>query len=147
MNTPRVLSHSELLQLKRWNTPTIYNGWEQITKHNAAADAFNIEECRDFMPQMGPMVGYAVTVVCEGQQFDGVANIGYSPTFDDYLFTVEVYILDFDRNIYGQRIRVNFIKRIRDELKFSGIAELSEQIKKDVIEARTLLSTTVHVQS
>lgn len=61
----RILSHSDLLQLKRWNTPTIYNGWEQITKRDPAADAFNIEECRDFMPQMGPMVGYAVTVVIE----------------------------------------------------------------------------------
>ncbi|MEQ1858344.1 MAG: RraA family protein [Chthoniobacteraceae bacterium] len=59
------LPHADLLQLKRWNTPTIYNGWEQITKHNAAADGFNIEETRDFMPQMGPMVGYAVTVVIE----------------------------------------------------------------------------------
>ena len=59
------LTHSELLQLKRWNTPTIYNGWEQITKHDAAADAFNIEECRDFMPQMGPMAGYAVTLLIE----------------------------------------------------------------------------------
>lgn len=56
------MTHAELLELKRWNTPTIYNGWEQITRHNAAADAFNIEETRDFMPQMGPMVGYAVTV-------------------------------------------------------------------------------------
>jgi hypothetical protein len=61
----RILSHSDLLQLKRWNTPTIYNGWEQITKHNPGADAFNIEETRDFMPQMGPMVGYAVTLVIE----------------------------------------------------------------------------------
>jgi len=51
--------------MKRWNTPTIYNGWEQITRHNAAAEAFNLEETRDYMPQMGPMVGYAVTVVCE----------------------------------------------------------------------------------
>jgi regulator of RNase E activity RraA len=59
------ISHAELLQLKRWNTPTIYNGWEQITKRNSCADAFNIEETRDFMPQMGPMVGYAVTVVVE----------------------------------------------------------------------------------
>jgi len=63
--TNPILAHSELLQLKRWNTPTIYNGWEQITKHNAAADGFNLEEVRDFMPQMGVMVGYAVTVVCE----------------------------------------------------------------------------------
>jgi 4-hydroxy-4-methyl-2-oxoglutarate aldolase len=62
--SPR-LSHADLLQLKRWNTPTIYNGWEQITRHNFGADGFNLEECRDFMPQMGPMVGYAVTVVVE----------------------------------------------------------------------------------
>lgn len=60
-----MLSHSDLLQLKRWNTPTIYNGWEQITRQDPAADAFNLEETRDFMPQMGPMVGYAVTVVIE----------------------------------------------------------------------------------
>jgi regulator of RNase E activity RraA len=65
MNTERALTHSDLLQLKRWNTPTIYNGWEQITKRNPCADAFNLEEVRDFMPQMGPMVGYAVTVVIE----------------------------------------------------------------------------------
>ena len=61
----RVLSHADLLELKRWNTPTIYNGWEQITQHDNAADSFNLEETTDFMPQMGPMVGYAVTVVCE----------------------------------------------------------------------------------
>jgi regulator of RNase E activity RraA len=59
------ISHADLLQLKRWNTPTIYNGWEQITRYDPARDAFNQEETRDFMPQMGPMVGYAVTVVCE----------------------------------------------------------------------------------
>jgi 4-hydroxy-4-methyl-2-oxoglutarate aldolase len=59
------LPDSELLQLKRWNTPTIYNGWEQITKHDPCKDAFNVEETRDFMPQMGPMVGYAVTIVIE----------------------------------------------------------------------------------
>src|SRR5436190_1295102 len=61
----RALSHGELLQLKRWNTPTIYNGWEQITKHDVTCEGINIEETRDFMPQMGPMVGYAVTVVIE----------------------------------------------------------------------------------
>ena len=65
MNLNRPLTSADLLQLKRWNTPTIYNGWEQITKRNPAADAFNLEETRDFMPQMGPMVGYAVTVVIE----------------------------------------------------------------------------------
>ena len=59
------LSHAQLLQLKRWNTPTIYNGWEQITSHDAARQGFNLEPLTDWMPQMGPMVGYAVTVVIE----------------------------------------------------------------------------------
>ncbi|MDB6006102.1 MAG: dimethylmenaquinone methyltransferase [Prosthecobacter sp.] len=59
------LSHADFLQLKRWNTPTIYNGWEQITQRNIAAEGFNREETRDFMPHMGPMVGTAVTVVIE----------------------------------------------------------------------------------
>ncbi len=59
------LTHAELLQLKRWNTPTIYNGWEQITRANPAGDCFNLEETTDFMPQMGPMVGYAVTLVIQ----------------------------------------------------------------------------------
>lgn len=61
----RVLTHGELLELKRWNTPTIYNGWEQITRHDAAHTGFNLEPPQDFMPEMGPMVGYAVTVVIE----------------------------------------------------------------------------------
>jgi 4-hydroxy-4-methyl-2-oxoglutarate aldolase len=60
-----MLTHAEMLELKRWNTPTIYNGWEQITRHEAGADGFNLEETRDFMPQMGPMVGCAVTVQFE----------------------------------------------------------------------------------
>jgi regulator of RNase E activity RraA len=63
MNQP--LSHADFLQLKRWNTPTIYNGWEQITRHDISQTGFNTEETRDFMPHMGPMVGRAVTVVCE----------------------------------------------------------------------------------
>ncbi|MCB1090269.1 MAG: RraA family protein [Verrucomicrobiae bacterium] len=67
-SSSRLLPPGVLHQLKRWNTPTIYNGWEQITKRNPAAEGINLEETRDFMPQMGPMVGYAVTVVIEPSQ-------------------------------------------------------------------------------
>jgi len=83
---------------------------------------------------------YAVTVECMGKIFQGVANIGYSPTFDDHVFSVEVHILDFNENIYGQKIRVDFVRRIRDEKKFSDISELSDQIKKDIVKARKILS-------
>ena len=62
---PSRLSFEALLELKRWNTPSVYNGWEAITKKNRAKGHFNLEETRDYMPQMGPMVGYAVTVVIE----------------------------------------------------------------------------------
>jgi riboflavin kinase/FMN adenylyltransferase len=97
--------------------------------------------------ELCPKTGvYAVTVECNSTTYDGVANIGYSPTFDDHIFTVEVHILDFNRNIYGHNIRVNFIQRIRDELKFSSVAELAEQIKDDVTEARGILSDTVHIK-
>lgn len=61
----RSLTPAELLQLQRWNTPTIYNGWEQITRHDAARDAVNLEETRDFMPEALPMCGWAVTVVVQ----------------------------------------------------------------------------------
>ena len=65
MQNDKILSHAELLQLKRWNTPTIYNGWEQITRRDRTRDAFNLETTQDFMPEMGPMVGYAVTIQFE----------------------------------------------------------------------------------
>lgn len=60
-----LITHAEMLELRRWNTPTVYNGWEQITGRDIAGEGFNLEETVDFMPQMGAMVGRAVTVLCE----------------------------------------------------------------------------------
>lgn len=91
--------------------------------------------------ELCPKTGvYAVTVETKGGAYDGVANIGYSPTFDDHLFTVEVHILNFDDDIYDQTIRVNMIAKLRDEKKFSGIEELSEQIRKDIEKARSIFA-------
>jgi riboflavin kinase/FMN adenylyltransferase len=90
--------------------------------------------------ELCPKTGvYAVTVEFLGRFYKGVANIGYSPTFDDHVFTVEVHIIDFSENIYGELIKVNFIKRLRDEIKFSGINELAERIHQDVKDARAVL--------
>ena len=97
----------------------------------------NIHLHDELCPQSGV---YAVTVECTLGNFIGVANIGYSPTFDDNVFTVEVHILDFNENIYGQRIRVNFIDRLRSEQKFNSITELSSQIRKDIEKARMILT-------
>ncbi len=91
--------------------------------------------------ELAPKTGvYAVIMECGERKFKGVANIGYSPTFDDHVYTVEVHVLDFGENIYGEKIRVNFVHRIRDEKKFSGIPELSAQIERDIVTAREILS-------
>ena len=90
--------------------------------------------------ELCPKTGiYAVTIDCRGETLKGVANIGYSPTFDDHLFTVEVHILDFEENIYGEKILINFIQRLRDEEKFNSLSELSNQIRRDVEEAKKIL--------
>ena len=56
------LSYPELLELGRWNTPTIYNGWEAVSKRNRLECVMSREALTDYMPSMGAMVGYAVTV-------------------------------------------------------------------------------------
>ncbi|MCF8024106.1 MAG: bifunctional riboflavin kinase/FAD synthetase [Desulfobacteraceae bacterium] len=91
--------------------------------------------------ELCPKTGvYAVVVQTNQRFYKGVANIGYSPTFEDHLFTVEVHLLDFSGDLYGEKIRVNFIDRIRDEKKFNNINELSGQIRADIKEARKILS-------
>ena len=78
--------------------------------------------------ELCPKTGiYAVTVEWNERLYQGVANIGYSPTFDDHLFTVEVHLLDFDQDIYGQKIKINFMKRLRDEIKFDSLDALTDQ--------------------
>jgi riboflavin kinase/FMN adenylyltransferase len=101
----------------------------------------NIELIDELCPKTGI---YAVTVEWNGRVFPGVANIGYSPTFEDHLFTVEVHIMDFNQDLYGEAIRVNFIERIRDEIKFPNLEALSEQIRKDIQKANAILTNLNH---
>lgn len=83
---------------------------------------------------------YAVRVRINGVWFNGAASIGVRPTFGGTQRLVEVYILDFDRDLYDQVIEVQFIKRLRDELKFESVGALIEQMWKDVAEARRVLA-------
>ncbi len=101
-----MLKHEDLLMLKRWNTPTIYNGWEQITRHNAAKEGINPEETCDFMPQMGPMVGYAVTVVIEPGNPEHAKRPNVWNEYREYIASVPgpkiVVVQDLDKpNTYG----------------------------------------------
>jgi riboflavin kinase/FMN adenylyltransferase len=97
----------------------------------------NIQLEDELCPKNGT---YAVTVEYGNQSYPGVANIGYSPTFDDRQFTVEVYLIGFSGDLYGSRLRVNFVKRLRDEKRFADPAALVAQIKQDVMDAQKILS-------
>jgi len=101
----------------------------------------NIKLHDELCPKLGV---YAVAVETVKGNFKGVANIGFSPTFGDHQFTIEVHILDFNHDIYDTRIRVNMIKRLRDEKKFAGIRELSDQIKKDIQKAKEIFEKDGH---
>jgi len=91
--------------------------------------------------ELCPKTGiYAVTVDYQNRLYKGVANIGYSPTFDDNEFTVEVHLLKFNTDIYGEKIRINFIERIRDEKKFADISALTAQINQDIETAHKILA-------
>lgn len=101
------LSYPELLQLKRWNTPTIYNGWEQITESDHSRVGVNREETRDFMPDMGPMVGYAVTLVIQpGEKKHQSANPDAWSQYREYIGSIAgpkiVVVQDLDKpETYG----------------------------------------------
>lgn len=82
---------------------------------------------------------YAVKVLVNNEYFGGMLNIGYRPTFGGTQKRVEVNIFDFDRDIYGQEIRVEFFHKIRSEIKFQNIGALKEQLHSDKKEALAIL--------
>jgi riboflavin kinase/FMN adenylyltransferase len=72
-----------------------------------------------------------------GRRFDSVTNIGRRPTvYEDFATTIETYVLDFNANVYGERVRLFFLERLREERKFPSVMALTEQIGRDIERAR-----------
>ncbi len=82
---------------------------------------------------------YAVRTHVAGEVLGGVANVGTRPTFDGHREVVEVHVLDWDRDVYGTQLAVDFVARIRSEQRFSGVDELVGQIRRDVAAAAAIL--------
>jgi riboflavin kinase/FMN adenylyltransferase len=97
----------------------------------------NLLTANELLPKDGV---YAVTVEVDGEEYGGATNIGYNPTFADKSYSFETHILDFDGYLVGKTIRVRFVKRIRDEIRFSGIDQLAAQLRKDILDIRLVLS-------
>ena len=77
----------------------------------------------------------------DGAAHQAVVNVGTRPTFDQEAVVprVEAYLLDLNRDLYGQRLRLEFLERLRDEVRFASVEALIEQIKLDVMHARQYL--------
>jgi riboflavin kinase / FMN adenylyltransferase len=89
-----------------------------------------------------PGIGiYAAYVEWNGRFYQAVVNIGIRPTFysKPTLQTIEVHLLDFDHDIYGFRLNLYFVKRIRDEMKFNSAEELMLKIRNDIKDTREIL--------
>jgi riboflavin kinase / FMN adenylyltransferase len=90
-----------------------------------------------------PMTGIFVVEVFHNQKrYEGVASLGYNPTVsNDKQVKLEVYLFNFSGDLYGQTLSVNFLHKLRDELKFDSLDALCQQITRDVANAQHLLSS------
>jgi riboflavin kinase/FMN adenylyltransferase len=84
---------------------------------------------------------YAVRVGYDERHYGGMLNIGTRPTFDDGERSIEVNIFEFDKEIYGETLQLEFVKRIRDEVKFNSADELVQRIDQDKTESLRILSS------
>ncbi|MBT1075424.1 bifunctional riboflavin kinase/FAD synthetase [Geobacter grbiciae] len=96
----------------------------------------NLQTDKELIPKPGV---YAVKVKVEETTYDGACNIGDNPTFGNGSLSIEVFIFDFDGDIYGREVRLYFVDRIRDEVTFPNPQALQEAIARDVARCRELL--------
>ncbi len=89
----------------------------------------NLNTDWELLPKLGVYVTYALI---DTRVFKSITNVGYRPTFGKNTLLVETHIFDYSGDVYGNKLRVEFLKRLRDEKKFSGIEELKKAISDDV---------------
>ena len=124
---------AELLGYRYFVTGTVSHG-NAIGRSKLYPTANVIPEKEKHLPRFGV---YAVTVKTGGKTYAGITNVGKKPTIEgENPAGVETYLFDFDGNLYGREIRVEFLKFMRPESRFSSIEELKEQLNRDIQGAR-----------
>jgi riboflavin kinase/FMN adenylyltransferase len=106
--------------------------------HTLGFPTANIQTVNELLPAFGV---YAVRAHLGGRTVAGAASIGVRPTFGDGPVSIEVFLFDFDGDLYGKHVEVEFIKRLRGERKFPDADELVSQMHRDVEEARSILAS------
>ncbi len=95
----------------------------------------NLETDWEILPKSGV---YATYVDFPDGRRESITNIGVRPTFSEDKLTVETHIFDFDDDLYGKKIRINFVRRLREEKRFSSVNKLVEQIKRDIADVKKI---------
>ena len=93
----------------------------------------NLAADEQLIPGEGVYAGFAQV---DGRAYKAAISIGRTPTFDGRKVCVEAHLLDFDGDLYGQRVSISFVRRLRAQVKFPSKEALMEQLKRDVEEAR-----------
>ena len=119
--------------------PYIYSG--KVVYGNQLGRTINVPTANLWIPKQKLSISgvYAVTCMHKGANYKGIANMGVRPTVGGEQPVLEVHLFDFNEEIYGHRIDVEFKFKIRDEKKFESLAFLKEQIQKDISLAKKLL--------
>jgi riboflavin kinase / FMN adenylyltransferase len=82
---------------------------------------------------------YATIAQIAGSSFASVTNIGIRPTFNSNKRTIETHLLNYDGDLYGQKVKLEFVQRLREEHRFNSIAELKAQIERDIENTEAIL--------
>jgi len=117
---------------------TVVHGEKRGGKIGFPTANVHVDQAKKIIPREGV---YAVWIRVDGEYHPAMMNIGKRPTFDGEDLTVEVHIFDFDEDIYGKEVHTQFVKRLRDEKKFSGADELKKQLEKDKADAEKILKS------
>jgi riboflavin kinase/FMN adenylyltransferase len=108
--------------------------------HTLGFPTANLHTANELLPGYGV---YAVRAcIDDNTALDGVASIGVRPTFDAGAVSIEVFLFDFDADLYGRQMEVSFIKRLRGETKFPDANALVAQVRKDIEEAKKILCSS-----
>ena len=138
--TGNVKAANELLGYSYSVTGTVVRGNE--IGRTIGFPTANLDIPNEFMMINNPGV-YACQTMIDGKLFNAMANTGLRPTIGDRAdgdFIIEVNIFDFNGDLYGKTLKVWFLDRIRDEVKFSGLEALKAQLQHDREEAKKILS-------
>lgn len=97
----------------------------------------NLAQVETLIPAEGV---YAVRAHLRGNVWSGALNLGPNPTFGEHARKIEVHVIDFHGDLYGQTLAVDFLERLRDTRPFAGAQQLVEQLRRDVEQARRLVN-------